>query len=115
MTPMPRSMVDQLAQDPGERTVLRECPFRASGRVCRALSSKADNKFETISYRLSAAGLPIIDEDVAWIDCDLDTVHEAGDHFIVLGRVHSLAVEHPRQPMLVFKGGFSQISAVAVS
>lgn len=78
--------------------------------VCRALSSKAENKFEAVSYRLSAAGLPIIADALAWIDCDLDAVHEAGDHFIAVGKVHSLAVEHPHQPLLFFKGGYGQFA-----
>ena len=30
--------------------------------VIRALSSKAENKFDTLSYRLSAGGLPILDD-----------------------------------------------------
>ena len=76
--------------------------------VCRALSSKAETKFEAVEYRLSASGLPIIEGVVAWIACDLDAVHEAGDHFIAIGRVHTLAVEHPRQPLLFFKGGYGQ-------
>lgn len=78
--------------------------------VCKALSSKAENKFENVSYRLSSAGLPIIDDALAWIDCDLDAVHEAGDHFIAVGKVQALAVEHPHQPLLFFKGGYGEFS-----
>jgi 3-hydroxy-9,10-secoandrosta-1,3,5(10)-triene-9,17-dione monooxygenase reductase component len=78
--------------------------------VCRALSSKAENKFDGVSFRLSAAGLPILENVVAWIDCTLEAVHEAGDHFIAVGRAHSLAVEHPHQPLLFFKGGYGQFS-----
>jgi 3-hydroxy-9,10-secoandrosta-1,3,5(10)-triene-9,17-dione monooxygenase reductase component len=43
--------------------------------VCKALASKLEDKFETISYRLSQAGLPILDKVLAWIDCDLFAVH----------------------------------------
>lgn len=78
--------------------------------VCKALSSRAENKFEAIEYRLSNAGLPIIEHALAWIDCDLDAVHEAGDHYIVIGKVHSLAVEHTHLPLLFFRGGYGQFS-----
>jgi 3-hydroxy-9,10-secoandrosta-1,3,5(10)-triene-9,17-dione monooxygenase reductase component len=81
--------------------------------VCRALSSKAENKFEAVDYRLTGAGLPMIDGVVAWIDCDLYAVHEAGDHFIAIGRVHSLDVPHPGAPLLFFKGGYGQFSPFA--
>ena len=83
--------------------------------VCRALASKSENKFEGVPYRMSGAGMPIIEESVAWIDCDLHAVHEAGDHFIVLGRVHSLDAEHAKRPMLFFQGGYGQFSPTAVS
>lgn len=81
--------------------------------VCRALASKAENKFEQVAYRLSSAGLPIIEDSVAWIDCDLHAVHEAGDHYIVLGQVHSLDAEHAKRPLLFFQGGYGQFSALA--
>ncbi|MDB5738545.1 MAG: flavin reductase domain protein FMN-binding protein [Sphingomonas bacterium] len=78
--------------------------------VCRVLASKAENKFETVPYRLSDAGLPIVNGVVAWIDCDLYAVHEAGDHFIAIGQVHSLDIEHPHRPLLFFQGGYGQFA-----
>lgn len=78
--------------------------------VCRALASKADDKFASVPHRFSDAGLPIIDGVVAWIDCDLHAVHEAGDHFIAIGRVHSLANEHPHSPLLFFRGGYGSFA-----
>jgi 3-hydroxy-9,10-secoandrosta-1,3,5(10)-triene-9,17-dione monooxygenase reductase component len=81
--------------------------------VCRALASKTENKFETVPYRLSDAGMPIANGIVAWIDCDLHAVHEAGDHFIAIGRVHSLDIEHPHRPLLFFQGGYGQFAPFA--
>ena len=48
--------------------------------VCRALASKREDKFADVPHRLSATGLPIIENVVAWIDCDFYAIHEAGDH-----------------------------------
>jgi len=81
--------------------------------VCRALSSKADDKFDAVPYRLSNAGLPIVNGIVAWIDCDLYAVHEAGDHFIAIGQVHAMDVEHPHRPLLFFQGGYGQFAPLA--
>lgn len=78
--------------------------------VCRALSSKAEDKFDAVPHRLSSVGLPIIEGVVAWIDCDLYAVHEAGDHFIAIGHVHSLAIEHPHSPLLFFQGGYGSFA-----
>jgi len=78
--------------------------------VCRAFSSKAEDKFAGISYRLSPRGVPILDGVIAWIDCTLHAVHEAGDHFIVLGDVQALAVEKRHAPLLFFQGGYGQFA-----
>jgi len=83
--------------------------------VCQALSSKAENKFEGVAHRTSDFGPPIIEDSVAWIDCDLDAVHEAGDHFIVIGRVRSLDVANAGNPLLFLKGGYGQFAAIVDS
>jgi flavin reductase (DIM6/NTAB) family NADH-FMN oxidoreductase RutF len=74
--------------------------------LCRALSSKAENRFDAVSHRLSRAGLPIIEGVVAWIECELFAVHDAGDHLIVLGKVHELGLEHADRPLLFFQGDY---------
>ena len=82
--------------------------------VCRALSAKAENKFESISYRLSDTNLPILEEVVAWIDCALYAVHEAGDHSIAIGEVCALDVERSHPPLLFFKGAYGSFAPAAV-
>jgi len=37
---------------------------------------------------------------------ELHAVHEAGDHFIVFGKVHSLDAAHSRKPLLFFQGTY---------
>lgn len=73
--------------------------------VCRAISSKSEDRSDGIAHRPSGAGLPVIEGVVAWTDCDLSAVHEAGDHYIAIGQVHSLAVEHRVGPLIFFQGG----------
>lgn len=78
--------------------------------LCRTLSSGKPDRYDQVGYRLSAAGQPILDGVVAWIDCDLHAVHEAGDHFIAVGEVHALDVAHPHRPLLFFQGGYGQFA-----
>jgi flavin reductase (NADH) len=64
--------------------------FLREGRseVARLFASKADDKFEHVEWRASAAGLPVLAADaIAWAECV--TVHEIepGDHVVLLGRV----------------------------
>jgi len=83
--------------------------------LCRAFASKAEDKFGGIAHRFSERGIPILDDVVAWIDCDLHAVHEAGDHFIVLGEVRALDVEQPHKPLLFFQGGYGAFAPLAVA
>ena len=78
--------------------------------VCRALSSKAADKFGAVRYRLSEASVPILEDSVAWIDCSLHAVHEAGDHFIAIGEVLALDVERPHPPLVFHKGVYGSFS-----
>lgn len=78
--------------------------------LCRQITAPGDDKFRDIAHRVSSNGSPILDNVVAWIDCALDAVHEAGDHYIVLGRVAALEVERPDRPLLFFQGRYGEFS-----
>jgi hypothetical protein len=47
---------------------------------------------------------------VSWIECTFEQIREAGDHYVVLGRVHELAVERSTLPLLFFQGGYGRFS-----
>lgn len=78
--------------------------------VCRAFSSKGASPFDATPHRSSTSGLPIIEGAVAWIDCQLHAVHEAGDHFIAIGLVRALDVERADPPLVFVQGAYRTIS-----
>lgn len=82
--------------------------------LCRRFASKAPDKFEGISYRLAQSGSPILDDSVAWIDCDISSVLEAGDHYIVIGKVNELQINTGGLPMLFFQGGYGKFSPLSL-
>jgi len=80
------------------------------GELCWRFAKEGDDKFKDVGWRPAATGSPVIDGVLSWIDCDLDKVVEAGDHWFVMGRVRELEVETDHGPMLFFRGklgGFS--------
>ena len=52
----------------------------------------------------------MLDGILAWIDCDIASVTDAGDHYFVLGRVRDLAVAHDGAPLLFFRGGYGRFA-----
>jgi flavin reductase (DIM6/NTAB) family NADH-FMN oxidoreductase RutF len=78
--------------------------------LCRRFAARIANKFDGLDYRISDSGLPVLSDVVAWIECTLHAVHEAGDHFIVLGRVDAMDIERDSHPLLFVRGGYGQFS-----
>jgi flavin reductase (DIM6/NTAB) family NADH-FMN oxidoreductase RutF len=78
--------------------------------LCRTFASKDLDKFSGIGWRPGPTGSPILEHVLAWIDCDIDVVHTAGDHDIVVGRVRELEVAREGGPLLFFRGGYGAFS-----
>lgn len=77
--------------------------------LCRVLASKDQNKFDGVPHHLSTLGSPVLDGALAWIDCTIHAVHDAGDHHIVLGAVHGMDVHYPGVPLLFHKGAYGRV------
>lgn len=78
--------------------------------VCRVFASKGDDKFATIGWSETESGSPVINDVLAWIDCDIDEVHDGGDHQIVVGRVRGMDVGHEGDPLVFFRGGYANLA-----
>jgi flavin reductase (DIM6/NTAB) family NADH-FMN oxidoreductase RutF len=79
--------------------------------VSRVFASKGTDKFSGLGYRRApGTGAPVINDVLAWIGCDIQDVHEAGDHWIVVGLVHEMEVGHEGGPLVFFRGGYGRLS-----
>ena len=74
--------------------------------ACAAFGSRTGAKFDAVSWSAGPDGGVRIDGALAWVDCDLERIHDGGDHEIVVGRVRELAVERTARPLLFYRGGF---------
>jgi flavin reductase (DIM6/NTAB) family NADH-FMN oxidoreductase RutF/DNA-binding IclR family transcriptional regulator len=83
--------------------------------LCRALSTRGGDKFAGVRWAPAPSGSPILEDTVAWVDCSIESITEAGDHLIVLGRVHDLGIENPTIPLLFFQGGFGGFAPMALA
>lgn len=79
--------------------------------VCRALASKSPDKFDGIAYSESDWGNPMIVGSLAYIHCKRETVHDEGDHEIVICEVEDLAASAPGTPLLFYRGGFGTFTS----
>lgn len=73
--------------------------------LCDAFARSGGDKFAGVDWHAGATGSPIIDGVLAWVDCELEAEHEAGDHTIAVGRVRDLRIMDPEGDPLLFFGG----------
>jgi flavin reductase (DIM6/NTAB) family NADH-FMN oxidoreductase RutF len=75
--------------------------------ICRDFAVSGGDKFTGVGWRPGAAGAPILDGALAWVECEFVRAHDAGDHELVIGRVRDLGVVAGR-PLVYFRGGFGR-------
>jgi flavin reductase (DIM6/NTAB) family NADH-FMN oxidoreductase RutF len=75
--------------------------------VCRSFALRGTERFSAASWRTSPLGSPLLEDAVAWVDCEIESVVDAGDHWFVLGAVRDLDVERPVDPLMFFQGDYT--------
>ncbi|MFJ6216593.1 flavin reductase family protein [Streptomyces sp. NPDC092296] len=83
--------------------------------VCRVFAGPVRDRFRNLRWRPAPSGAPILEGAVAWIDCTVDHVGDAGDHHLVMGRVDHLDVEQPGRPLLFLRGGYGEFAPLPPS
>lgn len=53
------------------------------------------HKFDACGYHLSANGLPVVDDCIGYVNCDLKQTINTGDHTLFIGRIISGGMVHP--------------------
>lgn len=76
--------------------------------VSRVFAGRGEDKFAGIGWRASGTGSPMLHDALAWIDCEVQSVHEAGDHWIVVGAVKEMEVGRRGLPLLFYRGGYGR-------
>ncbi|MEO3782404.1 flavin reductase family protein [Actinocorallia sp. B10E7] len=57
-------------------------------------------------HRGEATGAPVLDEAIGALECRTHSVHDAGDHTVVIGEVLSVSTPSERDPLLYYQGAY---------
>lgn len=68
------------------------------------------DKWAGVDWSPGPRDCPLIAGTVGSIVCDIEDEHEAGDHFIVIGRVRHLIHNQRLRPLLYFNSRFASLS-----
>ena len=81
----------------------------------RTIAAREQPAIADLRWRHSPAGMPVLTDSSAFVDCALEQTYQAGDHDIVIGRVLGLDVEKPIMPLLHFRGGYCSFTPSTMS
>ena len=77
-------------------------------KISDIMATRGIDKFAAVDWTPSeATGSPVIDGVLGYVDCTIHAVHEAGDHYVVIGRVQHLHASAVPDPLLFFEGRYA--------
>lgn len=66
-------------------------------------------RFRNLKVRREITGAAILEDAIAFIDCRVIALHDAGDHGIFVGQVEKLGYRDGKDPLLFYAGKYRKI------
>src|SRR5262245_55389208 len=80
--------------------------------LSRVFGSSGPHRFAGLTWSSTRDGAPVLDGVLAWAACQVEAVHPAGDHLVVVGRVTELGECSDGRPLLFYKGQYTGATAL---
>ncbi|MEX2100781.1 MAG: flavin reductase family protein [Acidimicrobiia bacterium] len=77
--------------------------------MSRLFAQKGADRFGQTAWHCGVSGAPVLDEAIAYIDCEFEAEYPGGDHNIIVCRVLDLDMREGARPLLFFKGSYSKM------
>jgi flavin reductase (DIM6/NTAB) family NADH-FMN oxidoreductase RutF len=81
--------------------------------ACRQLAGPVEHRFDGLSVTTSLDGALTLDDGLARFDCTVHEEVQAGDHTIVILRVHAVENADTSPPLVFHRSGFGSVSRSA--
>lgn len=78
-------------------------------QVARRFATSGVDRFAGQQVVTAHTGAPILAEAGGFVDCTLEGVFEAGDHYVVLGRVVAAGTLNADRPLVFARGSYRSI------
>jgi flavin reductase (DIM6/NTAB) family NADH-FMN oxidoreductase RutF len=71
---------------------------------------QADGRFTGLKFKLQTTGCPILGGAIAWFDCTVEHMFDAGDHSAIVGRAVAIGIgEDSDDPLINYEGSYRRI------
>ncbi|HLG68684.1 MAG TPA: flavin reductase family protein [Acidimicrobiales bacterium] len=78
--------------------------------LCTRFAAPGPGKFDGVRWHPGATGAPVLEGVLAFVECELGIIHDAGDHELVTGRVVALGMGSG-DPLLFYRGSYGTFRA----
>lgn len=89
----------------GARSFAVNMLHQGQAELSALFASKSPDKFKATDHRAVHTGAPVLASCLAWFDCSVHDRVDAGDHMILIGRVHAFDTS-PSQPLAFCRGRY---------
>ncbi len=72
-----------------------------------------EDRFDGIDYSTAQTGCPILPNVLSWVDCELYSSHNAGDHTIFVGKVLAGGANEIGEPVLYYHREWRELTPAA--
>ena len=73
--------------------------------ISTTFATPNEDRFQNVEWRTEDTGSPIIENAVAWFDCNTRQVIDAGDHLILIGEIIAFD-SSPKTPLMYLRGNY---------
>ncbi|KQN39862.1 hypothetical protein ASG37_16860 [Sphingomonas sp. Leaf407] len=84
----------------------------AQAATARQLARPGDDRFAGIAYDVTPDGALFLGDATAWLDCSVEREIVAGDHDIILLRLHRAATAGGIAPLVFHASGFHTLTPI---
>lgn len=81
----------------------------AQQQLSSRFAGKAEDRFAATAWTAGETGAPLLDASLVSFECRRHAVHEAGDHFLLIGEVVRAQFEPRRDPLLYYRGKYRRL------
>ncbi|NEA21713.1 flavin reductase [Actinomadura bangladeshensis] len=79
--------------------------------VCAAFATPGADRFSGRPWDRTPAGHPLLPTGLAWLDCRIDTIHQAGDHELVIARATTWSLAGDADPLVFHSGRYTRLAS----
>jgi len=85
--------------------ILRQHQQDVSDRYAR----KGDHALESGTYHQGKSGCVVLEDCLANFECDIEAIHDGGDHIVIVGRVLEIENRPTGKPLLFYSGKYAEL------